>query len=152
MKKAIWSLLGAAPLMLAGCMLDVAIPDGSNQAEFYIKALSEGQQTYYQLHGQFANSIENLAVNLNLDTEEYSYSLVSSREGTDRVEIVAATKKPELPSYTGVILMKKTSDGASAVVNVCQTENPAAPPPVMPASSNFEDFLKCPPGSRSISL
>lgn len=137
-----------APLMLTGCQLSIQKPDlsGENQAKFYIQALTRGQEAYYKANGSFAPSPDKLGIDLNLETPDYVYDVVSE-EATGRVIMTATARAEDKHSYAGIVTVKPNENGVEAVMNLCQTEQPSPVPPVFPVQSTPGQELDCPPGS-----
>jgi hypothetical protein len=138
-----------SPAFLAGCQLSLQAPDlsGENQAKFYLNAIAHGQQAYYKANGHFASSADKLSIDLNLDTPEYRYAIVSQGEKAERIEMTAAAKTEGYPSYAGILVVVPNANGVEAVANLCQTETPSQLPPVFPQSLEPTQVLNCPPGS-----
>jgi Type IV pilin-like G and H, putative len=143
------TLLVLSPLFLAGCQLSIQAPNLSSEdrAKFYLQAIARGQETYYKANGHFASSVDKLSINLNLDTPEYSYAIVSEGEKAERMTMTAAAKIDGLPSYAGLLVVKPSQSGVEAVANLCQTDGPSKTPPVFPQQLDPSQVLECPPGS-----
>lgn len=144
------SLLFLSPLVLASCQLAIEAPklDGEERAKLYIQAVARGQEAYYKANGNFASSFEKLAMNFNLETKDYRYSLVSEGEKAQRVVMTAAAKVDGLPSYAGIMLVNPSSESLEATINACQTTEPSRTPPVFPSQLAPGRELDCPPGSE----
>ncbi|KKD35582.1 MAG: type IV pilin-like G/H family protein [Limnoraphis robusta] len=152
---AFWRFLIFSPLLLTGCQLTFSIPEleeispfeSSNQASFVMNTMTAGQQAYYNANGHFASSIENLSVDVNLETGEYRYNVTTVGDLAQTVVITAAAKAEGLPSYTGVVTVGQTEGGVMAFANVCQTDEPSTQPPPLSSTPIPGEGLKCPPGS-----
>ncbi|MEC4806483.1 MAG: type IV pilin-like G/H family protein [Jaaginema sp. PMC 1079.18] len=138
------SLLG-----LGGCQLNIQAPkiDGETQAKFYMQAIAKGQQAYYQANGNFASSLDTLALDFNLETPDYYYSLVSEGKSSHRTIITATAKVDNLPSYAGIMVMETTNESLDAIANFCQTVEPSKIAPVFPSQIPTDRIIDCPPGS-----
>lgn len=147
-----------SPLLLTGCQLSFSVPsleelvpfDGDDQASFVMNAMATGQQAYYEANGYFANSVENLSANLNLETTEYRYALTTEGDYAQTVVMTAAAKVEGLPSYAGVVTVGQTEGGVIAMANICQTDEPSTEPPPLSPTPIPGEGLKCPPGSSPV--
>jgi hypothetical protein len=152
--------LGLLLLMLGltGCELnfslnlieDLPLLNETDQTEMVMQGMMVGQQAYYQANGYFAASPESLAVDIQLETQDYRYSLVTEGELAQTVVMTAAAKTAELPSYTGVVTMNITEGGAVALANLCKTDYPSTEPPRLSTPVQIGEGLKCPPGSSQV--
>ncbi|MEL7034988.1 MAG: type IV pilin-like G/H family protein [Cyanobacteria bacterium J06592_8] len=154
----VWRLLVLFPLLLTGCQLSISLPEledispfeSSNQASFVMQTMATGQQSYYQANGRFANSLDTLAVDLNVETGEYRYKLVTVGESAQTVVMTAAAKTEGLPSYAGVVTVGQTEGGVVAFANICRTDEPSTEPPPLSTTPIPGEGLKCPPGSSAV--
>ncbi|MBE9114985.1 type IV pilin-like G/H family protein [Lusitaniella coriacea LEGE 07157] len=142
-------LLFLSPLLLASCQFrfNANAWDSESQAQLYIKTLAKGQEAYYRANGKFANSADKLSINVNVDTPEYKYSIVSEGDRAQRVIMTAAAKVEDLPSYAGILRVNATENEVDATVNMCKTESPSTIPPRFPDRVIPGGELNCPPGS-----
>lgn len=143
------TLLALSPLLLASCQLSIQAPNfnSEDRAKFYLQAIARGQEAYYKANGHFASSVDKLSLDLNLETPEYRYAIVSEGEKAERITMTAAAKAEGLPSYAGLLVVKPSQSGVEAVANLCQTERPSKTPPVFPQQLDPTRALECPPGS-----
>lgn len=152
LKKSIWGVLCVSPVLLTSCSLNLSLPqwDESTQAGLVMQAIATGQQNYYQANGQFANSIQGLSLNANLETGEYRYSVDTEGQYAQTVVMTATAKQEGLPSYAGVVTVNQTEGGVMALANICKTDQPSFEPPPLSSTPTQEDGLKCPPGSSPV--
>jgi hypothetical protein len=145
-------VLLVAPVLLTSCSLNLSLPkfDESNKAEFVMQTMTTGQQAYYQANGKFANSIQGLSLNANLDTGEYRYSVNTEGQYAETVLMTAAAKQDGLPSYAGVVTVSHTAGGVMAIANICKTDQPSTEPPALSSIPVPGEGLKCPAGSSSV--
>jgi type II secretory pathway pseudopilin PulG len=138
-----------ASIGLGGCQLNIQAPnfDSETQAKFYIQAIAQGQQAYYKANGNFATSLNTLALNFDLETPDYRYNLVSEGKNNNRTVITATAKTDNLPSYAGIVVMNTTQESLDAVGNFCQTTEPSKVAPVFPDTVSTDRIVDCPPGS-----
>ncbi|MFP4006517.1 MAG: type IV pilin-like G/H family protein [Spirulinaceae cyanobacterium] len=138
-----------ASIGLGGCQLNIQAPnlDSETQAQFYIQAIAQGQQAYYKANGNFASSLDTLALNFDLETPDYRYNLVSEGKNNHRTIITATAKTENLPSYAGIVVMNTTQETLDAVANFCQTTEPSKVAPVFPDAVSTDRIVDCPPGS-----
>lgn len=145
-------VLLVAPVFLTSCSLNLSLPqlNESDKAEFVMQAMTTGQQAYYEANGQFANSIQGLSLNANLDTGEYRYSINTEGQYAQTVVMTAAAKQEGLPSYAGVVTVNKTEGGVMALANICKTDQPSTEPPALSSTPIPGEGLKCPAGSSPV--
>ncbi|MBD2482886.1 type IV pilin-like G/H family protein [Planktothrix sp. FACHB-1365] len=145
-------VLLVAPVFLTSCSLNLSLPqlNESDKAEFVMQAMTTGQQAYYEANGQFANSIQGLSLNANLDTGEYRYSINTEGQYAQTVVMTAAAKQEGLPSYAGVVTVNKTEGGVMALANICKTDQPSTEPPALSSTPTPGEGLKCPAGSSPV--
>lgn len=156
--SAVWKILIFSPLLLTGCQLSISIPEleemspfeSSNQASFVMQTMTAGQQAYYEVNGQFASSLDSLSVDLNVETGEYRYQLVTVGDSAQTVVMTAAAKTGELPSYAGVVTVGQTEGGVMAFANICKTDEPSTVPPPLSTTPIPGEGLQCPPGSSPV--
>lgn len=152
LRKWVSGVLLVSPILLTSCSLNLSLPkfDESNKAEFVMQAMTTGQQAYYEANGQFANSIQGLSLNANLDTGEYRYSVNTEGQYAQTVTMTAAAKQEGLPSYAGVVTVNKTAGGVMALANICKTDQPSTEPPALSSTPVPGEGLKCPAGSSPV--
>lgn len=145
------------PILLAGCQFNLSplaeeLPPlkESDRAPLMMRAIAAGQQAYYDHRGEFANSVESLSANLNLETESYRYAIETEGESAQTVRFTAAAKTGDLPSYGGVMTAGATEGGVMMVVNLCETDEPSKTPPLLSSIPVPGEGLKCPPGSSPV--
>jgi hypothetical protein len=156
-KKLSWLLLLISSFTLTSCMFRLSTstgvidsPQATNEAKFYIQAMTKGQQAYYLMHGELASSIEKLSIGIDLETESYRYQLIKGGQ-EQNVVMTASAKTPELPSYTGVVYLNQDTSGVTAIANICQTDKPSTEPPKISITPNpDESSLDCPSGSHKV--
>ena len=151
-KKWLSGVLLVAPVLLTSCSLNLSLPkfDESNKAEFVMQTMTTGQQAYYQANGKFANSIQGLSLNANLDTGEYRYSVNTEGQYAETVLMTAAARQDGLPSYAGVVTVSHTAGGVMALANICKTDQPSTDPPALSSTPVPGEGLKCPAGSSPV--
>ncbi|VXD12897.1 type IV pilin-like G/H family protein [Planktothrix paucivesiculata] len=151
-KKWLSGVLLAAPVLLTSCSLNLSLPEvnESDKAQFVMQTMTTGQQAYYQANGQFANSIQGLSLNANLDTGEYRYSVNTEGQYAETVLMTAAARQDGLPSYAGVVTVSHTAGGVMAIANICKTDQPSTEPPALSSTPVPGEGLKCPAGSSPV--
>lgn len=153
-----FALILLAPLALTGCQLDFSVPkpedlpnfQGENQASFVINTMAAGQEAYYKANGHFSSSVESLAINFNLETEDYAYSIVTEGDYAQTVVMKAAAKLDGLPSYAGVVTVGQSEGGVMAMANICKTDQPSTQAPDLSPTPVPGEGLKCPRGSSPV--
>ncbi|MGB0561575.1 MAG: type IV pilin-like G/H family protein [Spirulinaceae cyanobacterium] len=144
-----FSLLGL-PLLLGGCQLSLQMPTPENQAKFYIDAIAQSQTAYYKANGEFANSIEQLDLNLSIDGPDYKLTATSHGEPTHSILAEAAAKHDDLHSYASLIYLKGNNEQVDVLVQACKTEVPSKRPPMLTTRPRLVNALDCPEGSVSV--
>ncbi|WP_027255024.1 type IV pilin-like G/H family protein [Planktothrix agardhii] len=152
LKKWLSGVLLVAPVLLTSCSLNLSLPEvnESDKAQFVMQTMTTGQQAYYQANGKFANSIQGLSLNANLDTREYRYSVNTEGQYAETVLMTAAAKQDRLPSYAGVVTVSHTAGGVMALANICKTDQPSTEPPALSSTPTPGEGLKCPAGSSPV--
>ncbi|NEO87005.1 MAG: general secretion pathway protein GspH [Spirulina sp. SIO3F2] len=145
-KRWCW-LCGLPLLLLGGCQLTLQLPTAENQAKFYIDAIAKSQTAYYKANGEFASSIEQLDLNLNIDSPDYKLTATSHGEPTHSVLVEAAAKKDDLHSYAGLVYVKPTEEKVDVLVQACKTEEPSKRPPMLTTRPRLVNAIDCPEGS-----
>ncbi|MGL5133907.1 MAG: type IV pilin-like G/H family protein [Planktothrix sp.] len=152
LKKWLSGVFLVAPVLLTSCSLNLSLPEvnESDKAQFVMQTMTTGQQAYYQANGQFANSIQGLSLNANLDTGEYRYSVNTEGQYAETVLMTAAARQDGLPSYAGVVTVSHTAGGVMAIANICKTDQPSTEPPALSSTPVPGEGLKCPAGSSPV--
>ena len=115
----------------------------------YVGTMVRSEQAYFLEHGKFTLSLNELQVDIPLESTDYRYALTLQDGSPQAVMITAVPKKPGLKSYTGVVFANGTGQAATSVVQICLTEQPSSTPPAMPiAPQNISEPIPCPPGSQ----
>jgi hypothetical protein len=113
-----------------------------------ISSINSAQQASYVEKEKFATAIDDLGLEINAETETYSYQIVPQSGSIPSTMVTAKAKNPQLKSYTGAVFAIKANDEVTTVSVICGTDQPSTTPPVMPmAPKNAEEAIKCPPGS-----
>ncbi|MEM8640315.1 MAG: type IV pilin-like G/H family protein [Cyanobacteria bacterium P01_G01_bin.54] len=145
-----FSLLCALPLLLGGCQLSLQMPTAENQAKFYIDVIAQSQTAYYKANGEFANSIEQLDLNLKIDSPDYQLKATSHGDPTHSILAEAAAKRDDLHSYASLIYLKASEEQVDVLVQACKTEVPSKRPPMLTTRPRRVNALDCPEGSVSV--
>ncbi|AFZ23615.1 hypothetical protein Cylst_1325 [Cylindrospermum stagnale PCC 7417] len=117
-------------------------------AKQIIGLMNRAQQAYYLEYSKFASTIKQLQAGIKPESETYRYQVVPSRQGSQSVINIAAAKKPELKSYTGVVFFRKVNGETLTYSAICETEKPSTIPPVQPQLPTKESQpVQCPAGS-----
>ena len=161
--KSLYQILIFSPLVLSGCQINISLPEislpeledisqfvSSNQASFVMQSLTAGQEAYYQANGYFADSLETLSVDLNVETGNYRYTVVTVGDSAQTVVMTAAAKTEDLPSYAGVVTVADGEGGVMAFANVCRTDEPSTEPPSLSITPVPGRRLRCPRGSSRV--
>jgi Type IV pilin-like G and H, putative len=113
-----------------------------------ISSINSAQEAFYVEKEKFATAIDDLGLEIEPETETYSYQIVPQSGSIPSTMVTAKAKNPELKSYTGAVFAIKANDEVTTVSVICGTDQPSTTPPVMPmAPKNAEEAIQCPPGS-----
>jgi len=113
-----------------------------------ISSINSAQQASYAENEKFATAIDDLGLEIQPETETYSYQIVPQSGSIPSTMVTAKAKNPQLKSYTGAVFAIKANDEVTTVSVICGTDQPSTTPPVMPmAPKNAEEAIKCPSGS-----
>ena len=136
----------------------------SIEAEQYINSLNKAQEAYYQKHGKFSDSIENLRIKNQKQRDYYTYKILSSigpiqpnhyhREPVQYESTIAIATPPNRghKSYTGAVFAwqenvafrNKVSIRFRTKSVICESDRVNLIPPI------FDDRppIHCPPGTN----
>jgi ARC6-like, IMS domain/Type IV pilin-like G and H, putative len=147
-----WGALGT--LCGIGLLSAIALPTflsqasrAQLQAQNYLEAITEVQQSNFEGNNSFLNSWDELALGINSDEKFYKYNMYKLNDV--QVVVTASAKARRLKSYSAIIFLTQSTDG-KAVPNfmTCQTIEPSRIPP-QPIQL-LETSVVCPPGSETI--
>ncbi|HEY9651212.1 MAG TPA: type IV pilin-like G/H family protein [Coleofasciculaceae cyanobacterium] len=149
---------GCFGLILLGIIAAIALPsfltsaNKARQAEAKnnVGAMVRGQQAYQLEKGNFSQSIQDLGIVIQPETENYRYQIVPQSDKKS-VMVTAQAKRETLKSYTGAVFIIKKDEKARTIAGICESDSPTTTPPTMPnVVSNGTNSVECPPGSRSL--
>jgi hypothetical protein len=121
-----------------------------SEGQQYIASMNRGQQAFYAENQKFATAIDELGLDIKMETENYSYQILPQSGSIPSAMMTAKAKSPELKSYTGTVFAIKANDEVTTVSVICGTDQPSTTPPAMPiAPKNAEEEIKCPAGSTA---
>ena len=152
---------GCLSFIVIGILAAIALPSFLNQAskarqaeaKAYLGSITKAQQAYYVEQGNFATSINKLALSLNLDSENYSYQITPQSPNNKSVIITAKAKKTDLKSYTSAVFAIKEGNEIKTIRGICESDRASTTPPAIPLlSSNKLSIVKCPAGSNLLEL
>jgi hypothetical protein len=115
---------------------------GEVEAIALLRSLNTLQMVYRMEQGQFASSFQDLSIEVPMETEDYSYRLVSP--SSQSVLVLASAKRSDLKSFTSMVSMV---DG-NILSTICQTVQPSRVPPQNLEVSGLSIF--CPEGATHI--
>ncbi|MTJ08966.1 MULTISPECIES: type IV pilin-like G/H family protein [unclassified Anabaena] len=118
------------------------------EAEIIIKSMNRAQQAYFIELNKFANTIQELKIGIESETENYRYRIIPQGKNNQRVVQTATAKKPDLKSYTGIVFIKKNNSEILPNTAICVTVKPATKPPAIPKiPTKAAQEVQCPVGS-----
>ena len=137
----------------------------SIEAEQYINSLNKAQEAYYDQHGRFSDSIENLRIKNQKQRDYYTYKILSSigpiqppfyhRDGIQFLSTTAIATPPNNrchKSYTGAVFVfpknvsfrNKVSIRLRTKSVICESNRVNLIPPTFDGGQQ----IRCPPGTN----
>ncbi len=113
----------------------------ANEGQAMLGAMVRGQQAYHLEEGAFAETLEDLALGIEPETDNYFYEIVNVDGET--AYLTATAKNPELNSLSALVYVN--DDGSSTAYAVCVTDEPSTTAPEQPEVADAETV--CPAGS-----
>ena len=125
--------------------------DVESEAKNYISSTTRAQQAYRLENTTFANSFQELEINVPTKDPNYIYLIIPQINPSQSVMVTATPQRFGLRSYTGVVFLVKDSQNRFFSFRiVCESLRPSNTPPIMPQlQSNYQE-TKCPSNSRKI--
>ncbi|MBD0390840.1 MAG: type IV pilin-like G/H family protein [Nostoc sp. C3-bin3] len=110
-----------------------------------IGSINRSQQAVYLEKTAFANTIEELGLNLKSETEDYFYNLTADSSNS---LVTATAKTDELKSYIGAVFLVQENGEITTVAVICETNTPSKIPPQSPQLNGSQPA--CPAGSSKV--
>lgn len=111
-----------------------------------IGAINRAQQLFFLENNALASTIDELGLNLKLESENYAYSLTNDQS---KSLVTATAKTDELKSYTGAVFLVQEANGSMTTVALtCQTDAPSKTPPASPQLNGSQPV--CSAGSSDV--
>jgi serine/threonine protein kinase len=114
------------------------------EAGLYLSNMIRGQQDFHTENSFFASRLEDLALGLNSETPNYSYSLIEI-DKKQLVQMVALSKRDELKTYTAIVGANRISGNYSFIWILCGSDQPTRDFP-----PRHENANSCPPGYSQV--
>ncbi|WP_377480148.1 MAG: type IV pilin-like G/H family protein [Microcoleus anatoxicus] len=120
------------------------------EAKQYVSSMNRAQQAFYAEYATFSSTIQKLGIGIKSETENYSYSIVLSKDNR-WVQAIGLAKIDGLKNYTGIVFLTKTSDGqyTSTQSRLCESTQPSKELPGTPTATNSPD-IQCPSGYSDV--
>ena len=127
---------------------------GQSEAKTYTGSMSRGQQAFYLEKSRFASSLDELAIGVKAETENYSYRVLLNNDANplNRVSFqIGQSKQPDLKSYVGAVRLAKIkgSTDVTSLAFLCETDSPSKSQPPLPIMVG-EDGMQCALGTSLI--
>ncbi|MEH1841245.1 MAG: type IV pilin-like G/H family protein [Nostoc sp.] len=146
-------------IIIIGILSAIALPSFLNQAnkgkqseaKQYVGSLNRAQQAYYLENSSFGSTIDQLAIGIKTQTENYKYQLdnsVASQVANNGVSL-----KPALKSYAGNVVLsvlQTTSSDASTLAILCETTAVGVGTSLAPNGSGTPLQPACPSGYQPL--
>lgn len=116
------------------------------EARNYVGAMNRAQQAFFLEKSEFANTLEDLGLGLEPETDNYSYKISATSDGG--AVMTATAKNDQLKSYTGVVFLDQPEQKVTKAV-ICETDDPSQTPPDVSVDVVGPDF-QCPAGSSAL--
>lgn len=111
-----------------------------------IGAINRAQQLFFLENNALASTIDELGLNLKLESENYAYSLTNDQS---KSLVTATAKTDDLKSYTGAVFLVQEANGSMTTVALtCQTDAPSKTPPASPQLNGSQPV--CSAGSLDV--
>lgn len=131
-------------IVIIGILSAIALPSFLNQAnkarqseaKTYVGSINRAQQAYFTEYGQFGANMEALDAGIDLETQNYEYTIDGDRNGDAVIDAVA--QKSALKSYGGQVRI----DGQVLRSLVCESDIPIQSAPTWDPA----DWPDCPVG------
>lgn len=150
-------------LMVIGVFLSVAVPPfvtkvrNIKQAEArdYVSSINKGQQAYFAEKTVFSTSVKALGTGIKTETENYKYSLVTTKKATFNYGV---SKQKNLKSYVGgVFVITATQVESNASKNkitttsiLCKADSAGTIKPPEPTNQNGK--IACATGTIELTI
>lgn len=118
------------------------------EGRMIVGTMNRAQQAYHLEYSKFSTTIEDLGVGINPESENYRYQVVPQSNQPQSVMITAQAKRPDLKSYTGVVVVVKENGEDLTVAGICETDEASSTPPAMPTRRKDTGEFLCPVGSH----
>lgn len=129
-------------------------------AKNFIVSLNQAQENYYLSHGHFSASIQDLKLDTTLNSNTYSYRIVStmplslaqplaqpqnSDSNIEQVIMIVQSKELRLNSYMGVVYSFSNNSNVHSIAAVCKIPRYMPLPTTMPILR--KNTIQCPSGT-----
>lgn len=113
--------------------------------------LNQAQQTYFSELQKFAMNIVEMGLDIDAQTQDYSYQIVPQQDPHQSVMMTATAKRSGLRSYTGAVFVLESDEERLTLAGICETNKPSSTPPTMPMFPKaLSESVQCPPGSSLV--
>ena len=121
-----------------------------SEAEQYLGSLNRGQQASFLIDGAFLDSVAELDLGLEEETDNYSYKAHSASLDTE-VQMHAMPKIDGIKSYvSGVFVMTSEGQEGTTATILCASEESGIPEGELPYPSLSDGEPTCPDGFTAI--
>ncbi len=148
-------------LMVIGAIGTLIVPSYLNkvwnikqsEAREYVSSINKGQQAYFAEKSVFSTSVKALGIGIKTDTENYKYSLLTTKKATFNYGL---SKQKDLKSYVGgVFVIPATKVASNASKNkitttsiLCKADSAGTIKPPKPTNQNGK--IACARGTREV--
>ncbi|MEH1832196.1 MAG: type IV pilin-like G/H family protein [Nostoc sp.] len=145
-------------IIIIGILSAIALPSFLNQAnkgkqsesKQYTGSLNRAQQAYFLENNSFGSTIDQLAIGIKTQTENYKYEIST---GSSQVANNGYSLKPALKSYAGNVVLSTLQNGSSDATTLailCETTSVGAGSNVAPAGTGTPLQPACPSGFQEL--
>ena len=128
---------------------EMACKGGLEEPDKLLGAMSRSQQAYRLESPDFADTIDELQIDISSETETYRYEIIPQRDPTTSVMMTATAKQPDLLSYTSFVYVEKDEGWTTSFI--CETNEPSTvPPDVLVNFNDTVEPVRCGEGSHPL--
>ncbi|AFY68811.1 hypothetical protein Pse7367_0503 [Thalassoporum mexicanum PCC 7367] len=112
------------------------------EARNYVGSMNRAQQAFYFENAAFTDDLQELAVGIESESQNYSYSIVVNQNGL--VSNLAIAKDPTLRSYVGLVYQLEPGSPVTEVI-ICESDSATTEAPSL-STYDGNTEVNCPSG------
>ncbi|MEG4327621.1 type IV pilin-like G/H family protein [Microcoleus sp. AT3-A2] len=146
-------MIGVFVLLVRPSFLKKVTNIKQSEAREYVSSINQGQQAYFAEKNVFSTSVKALGIGIKTETENYQYSLVTTKKATFNYGV---SKQKDLKSYVGgVFVIPATQVESKASKNkitttsiLCKADSAGTIKPPEPTNQNGK--IACATGTLQV--